>query len=139
VTIRGQRQYLWRAVDQDARSSTSCSSPAGIATPPRGSFASCSSGAAVSPPPRHRSLRELLRRAPRHHAVRGSRHHPLRQQPGQAAGFVHQRQKVRSSPGPTWTRARGRRHFLLHVDRMEAETASGPERRARRRGGRVRL
>ncbi len=47
VTIRGQRQYLWRAVDQDGESSTSCSSLAGIATPPRGFFASCSSGAAV--------------------------------------------------------------------------------------------
>jgi hypothetical protein len=34
VTIRGRRQYLWRAIDQ-ATSSTPCCSPAGIATPRR--------------------------------------------------------------------------------------------------------
>src|SRR4029450_12581143 len=49
VTIRGQRQYLWTSggpLTRTASSSTSCSSPAGIAALPRGSFARCSSGAA---------------------------------------------------------------------------------------------
>ncbi len=35
-------------------------------------------------PPRHRSPRELSRRAPGHHAVRRPRHHALRQQPGRS-------------------------------------------------------
>lgn len=48
VTIRGQRQYLWRVVDQDGYVIDILLQPRGIATPLRGSFASCSSGAAVS-------------------------------------------------------------------------------------------
>ena len=48
VTIRGQRQYIWRAVDQDGEVIDILLQPRGVATPPRGSFASYSSGAAVS-------------------------------------------------------------------------------------------
>jgi putative transposase len=49
VTIRGQRQYLWRAVDQDDEVIDILLQSHRDRRAPRGSFASCSSGAAVSP------------------------------------------------------------------------------------------
>jgi hypothetical protein len=78
VTIRGQRQYLWRAVDQDGEV---------IDILPRspGSRAVLSQAAQAerpcTAPARHRSPRQLSCCAPGHHAVRRPRHDSLRQQP----------------------------------------------------------
>ena len=41
LTINGRRHYRWRAVDQDATSSTSWSNLAGMPRPPSGSSVTC--------------------------------------------------------------------------------------------------
>ena len=84
IKIQGERQYLWRAVDQDGDVIDILVQPRRDRKAPNDSSQAVEGARPPALAAGHRQAEKLQRRSPRGHAVRRPRHRPVQKQPSRS-------------------------------------------------------